>query len=389
MDFTSKDGCAPDKSEPGEAKFLALLDAAVDAIIVIDTRGHIEAFNASAQRLFGYSQDEVLGRNVKLLMPAPYHDAHDAYLGNYLESGQARIIGIGREVQARRRDGSVFPISLAVGEARMGKDRRFVGLIRDLSERKRAEEELQRAEDEARLHRERLAHMARLTTIGEMATGIAHEINQPLTAIATYAQACQRMLQSARAEPAELLEAFEKIEAQTQRASEVIRRLRSLIKQRESEKSVLDCNALVADVARLAEVDARIHDLGLVLELTPDLPEIVGDPIQIQQIVLNLIRNGLEAMTEGKPAHGSVHIRTSLAPEGGIEVRVQDWGRGMDEAQLAKLFTPFHTTKANGLGIGLCISRSIARAHGGDLIYCPTTEGGATFRLVLPALQDE
>lgn len=369
-----------------EAKLQALLDAAVDAIIVIDSTGRIETVNASALRLFGYCLAEVVGRNVNILMPEPYHQAHDGYLRNYLTSRQARIIGIGREVSARRKDGSVFPISLAVGEAPFGKDRRFVGIIRDLSAQKRAEAELRQAELEARQQRERLAHVSRLSTLGEMATGIAHEINQPLTAIATYAQACHRLIANGQAEPAELMTVLEKVVAQTQRAGEVIRRLRNLVKRRDSEKLVIDCNELIADTARLADADARIHDQELCLDLHPGLLTVAVDPIQLQQVVLNLVHNGLEAMSSVGQRHGQVRITSALTDSGDVEIAVYDQGPGVKEHQVENLFVPFYTTKHTGLGIGLSISRSIVRAHGGELQYRRNAEGGAIFAFTLPHL---
>ncbi len=227
----------------------ALLDAAVDAIIVIDGKGSIETFNGSAERLFGYSAAEVLGRNVNILMPEPDHALHDGYLHRYCSTGVAHIIGIGREVKARRSDGSIFPASLSVGQVE-GQPPRFVGFVRDLSARVAAEREITQARD-------RLTHVARLSTMGEMAAGLAHEINQPLAAIATYAQACQCLIDNGEAADAvEIRDALMEIDRQALRAGEVIRRLRTFVANRAGAPRTVSCHRLLEDLEALARPDS-------------------------------------------------------------------------------------------------------------------------------------
>jgi PAS domain S-box-containing protein len=618
------------------AELKALLDAAVDGVIVIDHLGRITTFNASAERLFGYSSAEILGQHINALMPEPYRSGHDAYMHNYERTGKARIIGIGREVAAQRRDGTVFPAALAVGEVPGSDPKRYVGFIHDVSARKAATDALRRerdraqsyldlaevmlvaldasgfitlinrkgceilgyteselvgrdwydqciadphrdaarashrsalesrgepeytedqvvtrdggtkliawrttrvhdeqgrvvgllssgedvtdqrraeaalkrseqllrsaqaiarlgnfeirlpgsaafwsqqvfeitglepdaepmspdafaarcvhpddrerfqrewlrgiadigkldleyrivrpdgeprdvhmlaqilpsndaqslvvtgtlhditerkaAEEEARQGQERLTHVARLSTMGEMATGLAHEINQPLTAIATYAQAAVRLMDGpGGADPTDLREALVQITAQALRAGEVIRRLRNFVKNRTAHTETLDINRLIEDLSVLAEPDARASDVRLTLELAPDLPFVGADPVQIQQVLLNLVRNGIDAVLETKGTPREIIVRTGRdGPD--VEVAVIDRAGGIPDEVALHLFNPFYTTKASGTGLGLAISRSIIRAHRGKLGHRPTPGGGTTFHFSLPPL---
>jgi PAS domain S-box-containing protein len=641
----SHDPAGPGGAEPAaaaapgraELELKAMLDAAVDAVIVIDDHGSIGTFNRAAERLFGWRAADVVGRNVKMLMPAPYQAEHDGYMQNYMRTGQARIIGIGREVVAQRSDGTVFPASLAVGEIPGSNPRRFVGFIHDITsrkaavdalrrerdraqsyldlaevmllaldangrialinrkgceilgyteaelvgrdwfercvperareisrrgfgdvlagrrdalayvedpvvtregdakliawrttvvrdergetvgtlssgedvtERRRAEQQLLRsesllraaqaianlgnyemhlpggaalwsdqmyrivgrdpadgpvaaagfiselvhpddrerfvrewqraigeigkfdleyrltrpdgtvrdvhsiaqvtpgsdgesivvtgtmhditdrkqAEEETRQAQEKLTHVARLSTMGEMATGLAHEINQPLTAIATYAQAGLRMMNSpGGADPEDLSEAMKQITNQALRAGEVIKRLRAFVKNRATRTETLDLNRLIEDVQVLAESDARVNDVRLTLDLAPAMPPVSADPVQIQQVLLNLIRNAIDALNEAAGAPREIVVRTRNELDA-VEVAVIDRGPGIPAAVADHLFNPFFTTKSTGTGLGLAISRSIIRAHQGKLAHRPTPGGGTTFYFTLPPL---
>jgi two-component system sensor kinase FixL len=355
----------------------AVVDTAAEAVITIGASGIIETFNRAAQQMFGYSLDEVQGKNVSMLMPAPYHSEHNQYIARYLETNEPRIIGSGREISAQRKDGLVFPIHLSVSEVRNRPERKFVGLIRDIS-RQRA------AETEARQHREQLAHVDRLNMLGEMATGIAHEINQPLTAISLFAQAGRRMLDADN--PDRLPELFDKLSTQAQRAGAVIERMQTMARQRESKKEVVDCNALVEEVAKLAEAEARIRDVTIEVETENELPAVAVDTVQIQQVALNLLRNGMEAMRSVDCRDGnSIRLQTQLCGDGDVEVAVIDKGCGVSEEVAKSLFTPFSTTKESGMGMGLSISRAIITAHGGHLDFHNNDSGGATFFFTLPA----
>jgi two-component system sensor kinase FixL len=357
----------------------ALLDAAVDAVIVIDAHGRIETFNRAAEQMFGFTAAGMLGKNVSLLMPEPHRSAHDGYLRRYLGTGQARIIGYGREVEAQRQDGTVFPVSLAVGRVAGADPPRFVGFIRDISERVAAERAAAQAQ-------QRLTHVARLSTMGEMAAGLAHEINQPLAAITTYAQACQRLLErSEQPDLTDIRESLAQISRQALRAGEVIRRLRAFVTNREVRKEPIGCNRLIEDLVTLARPDLRAHDVQLNLEVEPDLPEIMADAIQLQQVLINLIRNAIDSTLQNGTERREIALRAVTAPNG-VEISVHDHGAGVEPGALAKLFNPFFTTKPQGTGLGLAISRTIVGAHGGKLTYRDEPGGGACFYFTLPAL---
>ncbi len=490
-----------------EDQLSALLDAAVDAMVLIDDHGKVQRFNHAAERIFGFRADEVVGRNVSMLMPQPYRREHDAYLERYHRTAEPRIIGIGREVVAQRKDGSTFPIDLSVGEFRTASGRGYVGILRDISDRKRQEEQLRQSSEELRLivehaptaivitdlhghvfnanraccelfgysveqlrhsrhsdllhpedreialphfsrlrleggscecelryvkadgsimhalHyaaaatdadgrplmligeiidrsalyeamreaddlRTRLAHVGRIGTLGEMVSGIAHEVNQPLTAIANYSSACRRMMLAGQVNPGEVLAILEKIANQAERAGQVIRGLRTLAKRGDSQRQMLDINQLVRDVVRLVEFELRTSGRRLELQLAGSLLPVLADGVQIQQVVLNLIRNAMEAMAEAEAA-GPVTIETSESEPGWVTIQVSDRGPGLPPEVARRLFEPFFTTKRQGMGLGLSICKSIAAAHGGELSYSLNEWRGATFALLLPAAPEE
>ncbi len=621
-----------DQADYAERRFEALLNAAVDSIVVIDHRGVIETINRAAEKMFGYRMDEIVGRNVSMLMPEPFRHEHDRYLANYLETGEARIIGKGREAVGLRRDGSTFPLDLSIGEIRDANSPRFVGIMRDITARKGVEKALRLERDraqgyldlaavillgldldgrirlinkrgcellgyeepellgrnwfenclreddrapisrmfdklvrgemelpeisenwvvtraggrrmiswknsvirnesgeiigtlssgedvtdrrrtaeqlrqrdeqlelvfenaplgtftmdldfrlqsansalsrmvgspakslagkslldlvhtdqrrglrsrldtmvageqttmswqtrlvpvddrellvrlnvgvvhdaskrplfligqvedlterihsgrEARQLRERLTQVARLSTMGEMAASLAHEINQPLTAIATYAQAGKRLLDSGRADESDISNTLEQIGQQAQRAGEVIRSLRRFLRQKKSSREKLDVNEVIREVAFLADVDARAHDVELHLGLQRDLPAVVADAVQIQQVILNLIRNALDATRELGIVE-PITINSRLRPDNKIEISVEDAGPGVSDDMRDRVFTPFQTSKAEGMGMGLSISRSIISAHGGTLNFENRPGTGARFYFTLP-----
>jgi PAS domain S-box-containing protein len=621
-----------------EYELRAVLDAAVDAVIVIDAGGTIETFNRAAERLFGYFSAEVVGKNVRLLMPEPFRSQHDGYIRHHIRTGERRIIGQGREVVAQRRDGSLFPIFLSVGRIAQLEPPRFVGLVSDISDRKRAVEALRRERDRAQayldlaevmllaldsngtislvnrkgceilgwpedelvgrswfatclppelrnqvtamfgqffdgtaspaqyaeheivtrsgerklmawrnvvlrderglvsgtlssgediteqrraikalqkseqllrdaqsianlgnyetrlpdgpafwsmqmhsilgtdpsdgplplsgflgrcahpddrervaaawrrltsdaeplldieyrigrpdgsirhvhsiarmtrdpegqplvigtLHditerkhsqeemrqtQERLTQFARLSTMGEMAAGLAHEINQPLTAITNFAQALQRMLAApGPADAADVELALTQISAQALRAGEVIRRLRSFVKNREAHSEVTDVSRLIGDLMTFADPDTRLNDIRIRVEGAEDLPQVACDPVQIQQVLLNLIRNAIDATNEAAPPVREITLRTRVDEGGAVEVSVEDRGSGISAEVAENLGNPFYTTKSAGTGLGIAISRSILRAHGGRLAHRPTPGGGATVFFTLPAM---
>jgi len=359
------------------AEFEALLTAAVDAICVIDETGSIMELNAAGERLFGYSRAELRGENVSRLMPEPDRGRHDGYIRHFLTTGERRIIGLGREVQGQRRDGSTFPLHLSVGETPESlKHRRFVGIMRDLTGQKKVEAEARQVQD-------RLAHVARFSVMGEMAAGLAHEINQPLSAIVTYAQAGKRLLTGAREVPDDLTEVCEKISEQAQRAGQVIKNLRSFVSKQEVRKDILDMNRTVAEIKTLIDADARAEGILVTLADADDLPPVLGDAVQLQQVVVNLTRNAVDAMKRGLRKEEGIEIRT-FSRDGKVHLTVTDRGHGVPPQLADSIFHPFVTTKGEGLGVGLAISRTIILAHGGELSYRPNPAGGSIFGFWLP-----
>ncbi|HEU5137918.1 MAG TPA: PAS domain S-box protein [Steroidobacteraceae bacterium] len=490
---------------------LALLEAAFDAAVIIDERGRIEAFNASAEAMFGYRAADTIGRNVSMLMTATDRGAHDEHLRRYLSEGESRVLGRGRDVRAQHRDGSEFSVFLSIGRIANASPPKFVGFLHDTSLRRKAlatlEKERQvnrlyldlaqvmlvatdrngvvqlanqrairvlkrehsaivdsnwlescvapddratartafrallmsghdepqvceyhvrssdgedrlitwrgvalrdinnlvtgvmlsgeditdqrRAESEAHRALERMNSVARLATMGEMAAGISHELNQPLAAIANYAQACVRFLRMPAPDLPEISGALEQIAGQALRAGEIIRRIRSLVRNEDVRRETQDINELIREVHGLLASDARVHDGKLALDLTSPLPNVTVDGVQIQQVLMNLVHNAFEAQT---PVHDGatfeVRIATRATPTGDVEVSVSDLGPGLAGEAEKKIFEPFFTTKASGTGLGLAISRSIIKAHDARLGYRANHPRGACFYFVLPAHQE-
>jgi two-component system, LuxR family, sensor kinase FixL len=485
----------------------ALLAATVDAVLVIDHQGQIEIFNAAAERLFGYQAREMLGRNVSVLMPEPDHDSHDRYMQNYLRTHERHIIGIGREVLAKRKDGSVFPAHLSIGEIPTPGPPRFVGLLHDISVRRAALDALQnerdlarryleiaqvalmvldannrvvlinrkgceilrrseveivgadwcllaipeaqrravseqlaavrgndrneppehydeyeivdsegstrlmawrgvcmdagfsgagtlllsgdditerrRAEESARRTADRINEVSRLASLGEMAGGIAHEINQPLTAISNYSQASIRMLAQPATDMADVREALQEISSQALRAGEIIRRLRNLIRKKETQQEPAILDALITDVVGFCASDAKLSEIRITAQVEEQLPELLIDRIQIQQVLFNLLRNAMEAVMVNAPGERTVGLDCERDGDA-VRLRITDNGPGVAADFAVRMFTPLQTTKSSGTGLGLAISRSIAEAHQGSLRYIPDTGPGACFELRLP-----
>jgi two-component system sensor kinase FixL len=366
-------------------QFQSLLDACVDAVVIIDHHGLIETVNPAACRLFGYQPDEMSGRNVAMLMPAAEARVHDDHLSRYLRTGEAHIIGIGRDVYAQRRDGTQFPVALAIGQLAGAEPPRFVGFMHDLTGRHLDTAQRIAAQEAVREARERLTHVARLSTLGEMTTGLAHELNQPLTAIAMYARAAERLAVQPDPDLDEVVQALQQIASQALRAGEVIRRLRALVRNRHHQEELLDLNAVVRDLVVLAESDARMHNVRLALQLEDGLPRVLGDSVQLQQVLLNLVRNAIDAVQQAPDADRVVTLHTARSAAG-VELSVSDLGAGLDAAIEGRLFEAFATTKPEGTGLGLAISRSIIESHGGKLAWKANSPRGSCFHFHLPAV---
>jgi two-component system sensor kinase FixL len=362
-----------------EALLRAILETSPDGLITIDEDGVIQSFNPAAERTFGYEAAEVIGRNVCCLMPTPYREEHDGYLARFLRAGEKRIIGIGREVLGQRKDGTIFPHELTVGEVKAGGRRLFAGFSKDVSARQQSEQRLQELQAE-------LVHVARLSAMGEMASALAHELNQPLTAIINYAQAARGVVERRSGEGADgLASLLEKTVEQADRAGQIIRRLRQFIAKGETDRALEDINTVVEEASGLALVGAKGKGIVVRRVLGEGLPPVLLDKIQIHQVITNLIRNSIDAL-DGVTRREIV-VSTRRAGRDSIEITVADSGPGLAPEVADRLFQPFVTTKAAGLGIGLSICRSIVDAHGGRLFASDNPGGGVVFHVHLPAAE--
>ena len=364
-----------------EAHLHSILETIPDAIVVIDEDGRIQSFSAAAVRQFGYDRSEVIGEDVKILMPSPYRHHHDSYIKRYLATGERRIVGIGRIVVGQRKDGSTFPMELAVGEMHSGGRRYFTGFIRDLTERQKTETRLQELQSE-------LVHMSRFTALGEMASTLAHEINQPLTAITNYLKGCRRILQRMEGGTARLLEdGVTKAADQALRAGQVIRHLREFVQRGESERRIEPLAKLIEEASALAMVGARERGVHIAYLLDPGAVFTLADRIQIQQVLLNLIRNAIEAM-DGEERRELI-VETRRVSEEMLEISVRDTGTGLAPEIIDQLFQPFVTTKQHGMGVGLSICRTIVEAHGGKISAVSERGRGTCFTFSLRAVDPE
>ena len=357
------------------AHLRSILETVPDAMIVIDEDGRILSFSLAAERMFGFKEDELLGENVSTLMPSPDRERHDEYLHRYYATGKRRIVGIGRLTTARRRDGTTFPIHLNVGEAHFHDQRVFTGFIQDLTEREATERELHNVQSE-------LAHVSRVTDMGTLATSIAHELNQPLTAIANYVETARDMLDNPDAETIALIrEALDECARQSIRAGEIVRRLRDFMSRGDTERRVETLTRLISEANALALVGARESGVDVEVRLDPEVDDVLVNRIQIQQVLLNLIRNAIEAM-EGSPVRRLL-ITSKKMPDGMVRISVSDSGPGLAPEVAEKLFQPFVTTKPEGMGIGLSICQTIIEAHEGKIWADPSQLGGAAFHFTL------
>ncbi|MCP2137838.1 two-component system sensor kinase FixL [Rhizobium sp. SLBN-94] len=364
-----------------EAHLRSILDTVLDATIVSEQDGTIVSFNAAAVRQFGYSEDEAIGQNLRMLMPQPYRHEHDGYLHRYLATGEKRIIGTDRVVVGQRKDGTTFPMKLAVGETRRGGKRFFTGFVRDLTEREESAARLQEIQTE-------LARLARLNEMGEMASTLAHELNQPLSAIANYVHGCARMLQGSEdARDRQLHEALREAGEQSVRAGQIIRHLREFVTKGETEKLPHKLRQLAEEAGALALVGSREKGVRSVFDFAAGGDMVMVDRIQIQQVLTNLMRNAVEAMGDCQKKD----LRVSIKPAGHDEVSVvvEDSGPGIPSEIADQLFKPFVTTKAGGMGVGLSISKRIVEAHGGEMTVSRSELGGACFSFTLPTYEGE
>jgi PAS domain S-box-containing protein len=383
--FTIVEDITQRKQEESERRYIeqryrVMVETASDAVVCMDENGAILLANPATTRVFGYQPAELSGKPLTVLMPEFLRKMHEDGLRRYLASGQRHINWQGTELTGLRKNGQEFPVEISFGEVTTDGDRMFTGFVRDISERKQTEE-LRASLQATQLE---LARVSRLTTMGELAASIAHEVNQPLTAVTNNANACLRLLARRNLEPEDLHRALEEIVADGTRASAVIARIRAFIKKTPAERKDLDINDVIQELLALARRELSENRVLLELQLTKALPLVLADRVQLQQVLLNLIMNAIEAMTAVTDRRRMLCVQSQVDESGDVMVVVRDSGTGLG-SEGDRVFSPFFTTKANGMGMGLPISRSLVESHGGRLWATPNSPHGAIFSLTLPA----
>jgi two-component system, LuxR family, sensor kinase FixL len=360
-----------------EAMTRAGVQTAVDGVVTIDERGTVLSFNPAAEHMFGYSSDETIGKNVRMLAPGADQDEQGG-IPSYLQAGDPALIGLGREVRGRRKDGTIFPMDLHVSAFDDRAGRRFVGTIRDITERKQTEER-------GRRHQAELAHVLRVATIEHLASGLAHELNQPLAAIANEVEACATYVRAGKREPHRLLELLERAGAEALRAGEIVHHLREFVQRSPARFEPMDLSKVVRNALQWFVREMEQAQITLRLELASKELRVYADRIQIEQVLVNLLQNAIDAIRDADKESREIRIRTSRIEGGMAEVAIDDTGAGFRAGVAERLYEPFFTTKPHGMGMGLAISRSIVELHHGRLSVAPRASGdGTTVRLALP-----
>ena len=367
-----------------EAQMRSILETVPSAMVVIDVQGRILSFSPAAERLFGHAANDVIGSNVSILMSDEFGLKHDGFLQRYLKTGERRIIGRPRILTALHADGNEFPIELHVGEAVYEDNRVFTGFITDLSERLRSEERLEQLANE-------LTQIGRINAMGELAAALAHEINQPLAAIANHIATAEVILENEQfADPLyeRLIAQLQATREQTLRAGEIIRRLRDFVSRRDVDLRVEPVEGAIREASALVLVGTQRLDVSVAYDLAPEAPFMFADKIQIQQVLVNLMRNALEALRATAADQRSIRVATRKLDGDRIEFSVSDNGPGLAKPILDQMFLPFNSTKGEGsMGIGLLICRRIVEAHGGTMTAQNNQQGGATFRFTVPGIE--
>ena len=357
--------------EEAASHYKAILETTVDAIITIDIQGIVQTFNAAAEKIFGYRAEEVIGNKINMLMPEPYQSEHDGYIGRYLETGTPKIIGTGRQVTGLRKDGTEFPMELAVSEVPLKDKKVFTGIVRDMTERILLEEQL--------------VQSAKLAAVGKLVSGIAHEVNNPVSIINLHIASVMRDVNS-QSLPEDLLETLRVIQRQNNKIGQIISGLQAFSRQGSFSPDWIDVNQTVHTALRLVENTLQNQDIVYQAELEDSLPKVFLDPIRIEQVLLNLFNNAIEAMPGGGVLTISTTLETDQTDEDWLVIRVRDTGTGIEEEHLTQLFDPFFTTKevGEGTGLGLSVSYGLIQEHGGRIEVSSQPGKGSEFQIYLP-----
>ncbi|MEN8130629.1 MAG: PAS domain S-box protein [Pseudomonadota bacterium] len=366
-----------EKLRDSDSRVRAIVETAADGIITVDENGIIASFNPAAEQIFGYRGHEVIGQRIDMLIPTQMGAGKKNHFAAYLRASQSKGSRGGVELIGRRKDGSTFPMELAVGEFQDGVSPFFAGIVKDITQRRRAE-------IQAREHQAELAHVDRLSLMGEMATGLAHELNQPLTSIYAYSQACLRMLRAGNEKSEKFLNAVEQTAQRAEQAGEIIRRLRSFVRKQPPHIKAIELKPVIEKGLKFIEAEARDRSVTIRLGVAEGLPRVLGDAVQLQQVLLNLMRNSIESLMGLPDAERVMTISVREVEESEVQVTVRDTGQGIDKGLREKIFDAFYSTKTNGMGMGLAISRSIIEAHGGRLWATSESPRGASFHFILP-----
>lgn len=348
-----------------ESRMRAIFDGAADGIITTDPDGFTTTWNRAAERIFGYSADEARGMNVTILMP---------------ETHLARIGQTSREVVGRRKDGTTVPLDLAVNEFHDGKCSGFIGIVRDITRRKRAEHD-------ARQHQLELARVLRVSLVGELGASLAHEVLQPLAAIASTLEACAMEIRAGNVVPKDLLGLVDRAIEQSLRAGEIVRNLRELVRGQPSQKEEVDLRRLIDSAVLLVTGELEEDHIGVQLALGDEPLPVLVTSIELEQVILNILQNAIDAILERGDPWREIAISASKNTDtNSVEVAVRDNGIGIRSSSMEKLFKPFFSTKRSGIGLGLAICRSIVEGHGGRLWVAPGEHdpGATTIRFILP-----
>jgi PAS domain S-box-containing protein len=357
--------------------FQLATEASPSGIILVNDQGRVVLVNSHIEKLFGYRRDELIGKPVEILVPERLATQHPGDRSTFFAAPEARAMGAGRELFARRKDGSEFPVEIGLNPIQMPHGLLILANVVDISARKAAEEDAHR-------RREQVELLGRVSLLGEMTASLAHELNQPLTAIVNNATAAMQYIEQGKLVPEQLQEILTDVVGDGRRAYDIMHNVRNAIKKGSAIRGRINLNDVVKAVTRMVYPDATAHFCKVEISLDQDLPAIEGDPIQIQQVLINLVRNAFDAMRDTPPSGRKVEIATNYNGDGAICVAVRDHGSGISEPTREQLFEQFFTTKEEGLGMGLAIVRSIVEGHGGSIVAENADGGGALFRFHLP-----